>query len=94
MIWWSGFWLATRRWREHRTADIGEIEFALAVRDQHPMRAQEIGAQHHLPELGRDRHAAAGLSVARIEIGEADVGIPDDLVADGEALEGADPGIG
>src|SRR5690349_13915632 len=78
---------------EHRPADVTEVQLALAVRDEHAMRAQEIGAeQHRLVARRVLGHATGGVGVSGVlpDIREADANVGNALVADGEALESAD----
>src|SRR6185295_7507721 len=81
---------------EHRPPEIAEIELALAVGDQHPMRTEEVDAQEHLrSSLDRPGNTAAGLSVGRIleHAAEEHRGIANRLVADRETGNRTDPDI-
>src|SRR5438876_7080418 len=79
---------------EHWTTGIREVEPALAVRHVHAVCPQKIEAEQHLAQLALRRQAASGLASRDLEAGEANVGIANQLVADAEALEGADPLVG
>src|SRR5438132_774557 len=79
---------------EHWTTGIREVEPALAVRHVHAVCPQKIEAEQHLAQLALRRQAASGRASRDLEAGEANVGIADQLVADAEALEGADPLVG
>jgi hypothetical protein len=80
---------------KHRDAGIGEIDPALAVGDQHPVRKKEVRAQKHRPQSHRSLQTAAGLTVRRVlpQVGKKDLGILDRFVADSKALEWTEPGI-
>lgn len=56
-------------------AHIRKIDLALAHRDQHPVRTQEVVAQQDV-------------DVASLAVDHADVGVLDDFFADLEGLEG------
>src|SRR4030095_14872860 len=79
--------------REHRAASVREVHLALAVRNEHPMRAQEVGAEQHVRSgcrASRDEtFAPEGRELP--DIGEPDRGIAYELVPDAEALERAEP---
>src|SRR5450631_1537305 len=81
---------------EHGPSDVSEVDLPLTMCDQHPMRAQEIGAeQHGMPYLDLVQSDAASLAVGRVlvHVAKSDLGIPDRLVANREALKRADPGV-
>ena len=62
-----------RRIREDGAALVGEIHLALAVRDEHAMRAQEVGAEQHVRPVERfPRHVAPWRHDRRIlpQVGE------------------------
>jgi len=82
---------------EHWPAGVGEVDLSLTVGDQHPMRAQKIGAQQHgitYPYPGLKEVAAVDAVACVLDhVGESHLGIPDRLVADRETPKWADPSI-
>lgn len=80
---------------KHRTAGVGEIDPALTVGDQHPVRKKEVRAKKHRPQPHLSLQTAAGLTVRRVlpQVGKKNLGILDRFVTDSKALEWTDPGI-
>src|SRR6516225_2250630 len=79
--------LRRARGLKDRTADVSEVDLALAVRDEHSMRAQEVRAkQHRLQLVHLSRDAAAARRVGRIpeQIRETQRRVTDHLVTDGD----------
>jgi len=71
--------------REHRAADVREIQAMLAVRHEQAMRADEVGAEDHRVDAQRRGGdvAARALSVHAPEVGHDELGVADALVTAG-----------
>ena len=77
---------STRLGPEHRATGVREIHFPLTVRNEHAVRAQEVGAEQHIRCSHRPSRYEALALVGREppDIGKADPGIAYKLIADAE----------